>query len=207
MDLALTWIGKQPTLDGEASSISFRPAPEASRFRPIRRMPIQRMHPGGFGRLDFYRRQQHFFQEHQGSPWRFDKLGSSIDPEGVVDGGGQFCHGVWGGAAFNSVSGVFRLESLDAATMSPMTPTFPEGQPFPFSTGDRSQAAKEPLKRLAPGSVSGVAVNLHNNLWSDGYPFIYPFYDPRFCSAPSNCSDANSRFRFRLHLGDRQDWR
>ena len=31
--------------------------------------------------------------------WQLDKIGTSIDPENVIDGGNQFNHGVWNGGA------------------------------------------------------------------------------------------------------------
>jgi len=42
----------------------------------------------------------------------------------------------------------------------------PEGQPTPFA------APLTPLKQ-----ISGVAFNLHNNIWNTNYPFWYPFID------------------------------
>merc|ERR1712079_763769 len=70
-----------------------------------------------------------------GSAWRLDKLGKMIDPEGVVDGGNQFAHGVWHGAVAQTVAGTMTVESLDAANMNPMTGDFPLETPFLPATG------------------------------------------------------------------------
>lgn len=81
-----------------------------------------------------------------------------------------------------------------------MRPGFPEGQPFPLTPAAASS------QRTSPGNIIGVSVNLHNNLWNMNSPLFYPFYDPRFCSSPDDCTDSNLKFRFRLHLGADQDW-
>ena len=47
------------------------------------------------------------------------------------------------------------------------------------------------LSRLAKGSVVGMAVNLHNNLWNTNYPKWYPFL----------AGDESSSFRFEVELG------
>ena len=35
--------------------------------------------------------------------WQLDKIGTSIDPENVIDGGNQFNHGVWNGGALGRI--------------------------------------------------------------------------------------------------------
>jgi len=55
----------------------------------------------------------------------------------------------------------------------------PEGQPTPFA------APLTPLEQ-----ISGVAFNLHNNIWNTNYPFWYPFID----------EDANLKAKFTAML-------
>eukprot|EP00438_Fugacium_kawagutii_P003880 Skav215229 [mRNA] locus=scaffold341:286500:288212:- [translate_table: standard] len=167
LDLTFTTIGKQPTMIGESSSISFVP----------------RMQHSGSG---------------HGSPWRLMKLGQEIDPEGVLDGGNQFTHGVWGGLTVKTARGVLTLDSLDAINVNPITPDFPVGNPLPASYKESTARAGKGLSRLTPGSVKGMAVNLHNNLWNTNYPLYYPYYDGRFCETPLKCKNSNSLFRFHL---------
>ena len=57
------------------------------------------------------------------------------------------------------------------------------------------------LSRLAKGSVVGMAVNLHNNLWNTNYPLYYPYFDPLYCTHPLACQNANAMFRFELTVG------
>ncbi|CAK9006160.1 Ankyrin repeat and sterile alpha motif domain-containing protein 1B [Durusdinium trenchii] len=164
-DLTFTTIGKQPTMIGESSSVSFVPAAQ---------LPLH------------------------GSAWRLMKLGQEIDPEGVLDGGNQFTHGVWGGASVRTSHGVLKLDSLDAINMNPITPDFPVGNPLPASYQESVARAGKGLSRLAPGSIKGMAVNLHNNLWNTNYALFYPYYDARFCESPLNCKNSNAIFRFHL---------
>ena len=146
-DLTFTTIGKQPTMIGESSSISFLPA-----------APLRALH---------------------GSAWRLMKLDQEIDPEGVLDGGNQFTHGVWGGVSARTAHGVFKLDSLDAINVNPIIPEFPVGNPLPASYQESVARAGKGLSRLAPGSIKGMAVNLHNNLWNTNYALFYPYYDAR----------------------------
>lgn len=132
-----------------------------------------------------------------GSAWRFHKLGGNVDPEDVVDGGAQYVHGVWDGVSALTEQGAFRLETLDAATVSPL---IQEGDEASLPQGPLP-AGRRGAQRLSPGSVVGIAVNLHNNLWSTNYPPYQPFFDARHCRSPLDCDDRNLRFRFRLQLG------
>merc|ERR1712137_1327670 len=86
----------------------------------------------------------------------------------------------------------------DAPNMNPMTAAFPVGNPLPASYHKDDAVAGKGLSRLQPGSVVGMAVNLHNNRWNTNYPLYYPFYDARYCTGPLNCSSADLLFRFRL---------
>ena len=124
--------------------------------------------------------------------WSLDKMGGLVDPEDVIDGGNQFNHGTWrGGAQARTAAGeTFTVSSLDAPNMCPQTPLFPHGNPLP--------AGSDGLKQLKQGSVFGVGVNLHNNLWNTNYPLYYPFFDPAYCTSPTTCKDANARFRFEV---------
>lgn len=192
--LQLTWSGKRPTLVGEAATLAFRPFPAL--------LPSHAHRVGlGIGQVT-QRRVLPRTRPMPGSAWRLEKLGAQVDPEAVVDGGAQFGHGVWGGALAHTHAGLFRLESLDTASMHPVLPGHPFGNPLPVTTG----AAAAPRgthgpEQLAPGSVSGMAVSLHSNLRKGGSPLYYPFYDPRYCTSPGSCLDSKSKFRFRLTLG------
>ena len=130
--------------------------------------------------------------------WQLDKLGHSIDPENVIDGGNQFNHGVWnGGAKVTTKEGAtLQVVSLDAPNMCPQTVDFPHGNPLP--------AGSDGLKSLASGSVFGMGVNLHNNLWNTNYPLYYPYFDAALCTTPYDCKNRNSKFRFKLELNDPQ---
>eukprot|EP01051_Picozoa_sp_SAG22_P018272 SAG22_NODE_3032_length_2012_cov_0.873497_1_plen_254_part_10 len=67
--VSLTWYGKQPAMIGESASLLFAPAVAltAGRSGP------------------------------NTSAWTMNKLGSHVDPEGVVQGGNQHNHAVWRG--------------------------------------------------------------------------------------------------------------
>lgn len=54
------------------------------------------------------------------------------------------------------------------------------------------------MAQLPKGSVVGMAVNLHNNLWNTNYPLYYPYYTKRYCASPLACSNANAIWRFTL---------
>jgi hypothetical protein len=203
VEVELIWIGKHPTLGGEASVLSFQPAPALWRTPQVMRWQEAQAKSGGL--IIEQQRLAASQQRTEASAWRFNKVGSDIDPEDVVDGGGQFCHGVWGGVAARTERGIFRVESLDTATVSPIGPGCPKGCLLP-AVDVSSTSVPHPSPRWSPGSVVGAAVNLHNNLWSSNYPVFYPYYDPRFCAAPDACADSNLRFRFRLHLGGSQQW-
>ncbi|CAJ1358250.1 unnamed protein product [Effrenium voratum] len=136
-----------------------------------------------------------------GSAWRLKKLGQDeIDPEGVLDGGNQFTHGVWGGVKVQTAQGQMTLDSLDAINVNPMTPDFPVGNPLPASYKAEAAKAGKGLSQLQPGSVQGMAVNLHNNLWNTNYALYYPYYDALFCASPLACQNSNSLYRFHLEF-------
>eukprot|EP00928_Gymnodinium_smaydae_P032832 TRINITY_DN23684_c0_g2_i1.p1 TRINITY_DN23684_c0_g2~~TRINITY_DN23684_c0_g2_i1.p1 ORF type:complete len:910 (+),score=102.38 TRINITY_DN23684_c0_g2_i1:52-2730(+) len=138
----------------------------------------------------------------EGSAWRLDKLGMEIDPENVIDGGNQFTHGVWRGAKVQTAAGSMFIETLDAANMNPITVAFPIGNPLPASYKESDARAGKGLSRLRAGSVKGMAVNLHNNLWNTNYPLFYPYFDARFCSSPLDCRNSNTLYRFNLAFPD-----
>jgi len=171
LDISLVTLGKQPTMIGEASSVTFKPL-------GVRGPDVN------------------------GSAWRIDKLGSWVDPEGVLDGGSQYVHGSWHGARAATAGGTFAIESLDAVNLNPITEDYPTGNPLPAAYKESVARAGKGLSRLAPGSVQGMAVNIHNNLWNTNYPLYYPYFDARYCSSPLACRDANSLWRFRMRLGD-----
>lgn len=75
--LTLTTHGKQPTMIGEATSLSFTPAPAL--------VPLS----------------------DTTSAWTIDKLGGAVDPEGINDGGNQYCHGTWNGVTAKTTSGTY----------------------------------------------------------------------------------------------------
>jgi hypothetical protein len=127
--------------------------------------------------------------------WAMDKLGSPVDPEDVQDGGNQMNHGVWSGVTATDQHGAtMHLNSLDAPNMCPVTADYPYGNPLP--------AGSDGLKQLAAGSVKGMGVNIHNNLWNTNYPLFYPYYDKLHCpnGDPFTCSNRNGLFRFELTL-------
>jgi len=169
LDLAFTTLGKLPTMIGEATMVTFRPAPTLA--------PL-----GG------------------GSAWQLQKLGQVVDPEGVLDGGNQYTHGVWPGAVVQTTAGGLAIESLDSAVMNPITDDFPVGNPLPASYKEAAARSGTGTSRLPRGSVHGMAANLHNNLWNTNYPLFYPYFDPRRCSTPLHCQDSNMLWRFRLLL-------
>ena len=104
------------------------------------------------------------------SAWSIDKLGQPVDPEGVLDGGNQYNHATWGGSVAHTVGGQFKLETLDAPNLNPITDLFPNGNPLPATTDEATARAGNGMARLPQGSVKGMAVNLHNNLWNTNYP-------------------------------------
>ena len=69
-----------------------------------------------------------------------------------------------GGAVAQTAAGQFKLETLDAPNLNPITDLFPNGNPLPATTDEASARAGTGMARLPPGSVKGMAVNLHNNL-------------------------------------------
>ena len=69
------------------------------------------------------------------------------------------------------------------------------------ATNEALSRSGKGMSRLSKGSVTGMAVNLHNNLWTTNYPLYYPYYDARFCTGPLNCSNADAIWRFRLTIG------
>lgn len=101
---------------------------------------------------------------------------------------------MWDGGvtATTEAGNTIQVVSLDASNMCPQTPDFPWGNPLP--------AGSDGLLQLKTGSVFGMGVNLHNNLWNTNYPLYYPYFDPRYCSSPLDCANDNARFRFRVHL-------
>ena len=128
--------------------------------------------------------------------WTLDKIGTEIDPENVIDGGNQYNHGIWnGGAVATTATGAtMRVISLDAPNMCPQTPNFPHGNPLP--------AGSDGLLQLKTGSVFGMGVNLHNNLWNTNYPLYYPYYDAAYCTTPYDCENGKSKFRFKKRNND-----
>lgn len=111
------------------------------------------------------------------SAWSIDKLGHGIDPEGVQDGGNQFNHASWGGTTVQTAAGSMTIKSLDAPNVNPMTKTFPIGNPLPASIDETLSKSGKGMSQLPKGSVRGIAVNLHNNLWSESSLHApYPHY-------------------------------
>jgi hypothetical protein len=176
LDITLVTIGKKPTMVGEAQMLTFQPAPA-----------LRATTPSPSDASDWT------------SAWTLSKLGGSVDPEGVIDGGSQYTHGTWGPATAETSNGhrLF-IDSLDAPNMNPMTALFPVGNPLPASYNPKQASAGEGLSRLQRGSVFGMGVNLHNNLWNTNYPLYYPFFDARYCKNAMSCKNANMMFRFQL---------
>ena len=107
-------------------------------------------------------------------------------------GGNQFNHGVWSDVAGFAATGAgITIASLDAPNFCPITADYPFGNPLPAGLPSR-------LAQLPAGSVRGMGVNLHNNLWNTNYPTFYPYYDAKLCKNVDDCVNADQRFRFRL---------
>ena len=157
LDIDAVLLGKSPTMIGESTMMTFRPAPKLK----------------------------------SSGAWALQKLGSLVDPEDVVDGGNQMNHGIWEGVTATTAGGkTLTIQTFDAANACPMTPDFEFGNPLP--------AGSDGLKSLKTGSVFGMGINLHNNLWNTNYPLFYPYFDVDLCSSPLDCKNANMRFRFSL---------
>jgi len=171
LGLVVTTLGKQPTMVGESTSISFNPAPKL------------------VSRSD------------SSSAWQVRKLDGVVDPEGVQPGGNQYCHGQWNGTSATTEHGIFSILSLDAINMNPITTKFPIGNPLPASYLEADAKAGTGMTTLPRGSVTGMSVNLHNNLWNTNYALFWPTYDPRYCTTPLDCKTANALWRFKLTMG------
>ena len=77
-------------------------------------------------------------------------------------------HGVWGGVIASAAEGkILTIESWDATNICPMTSDYPLANPLP--------AGSVGLKSLEAGSVFGVGVNLHNNLWNTNCKHFFLF--------------------------------
>jgi hypothetical protein len=175
LDLTYTTLGKGIAMVGESTSITFQPAPTLKPSTTAKGV--------------------------HASAWSIDKLGHGVDPEGVADGGNQFNHASWAGTTVITTAGSLTIKSLDAPNVNPMTKTFPTGNPLPASINEALSKSGKGMSQLSKGSVVGVAVNLHNNLWNTNYPLYYPYYDSRYCTGPLECSNSNAVWRFTLAFG------
>jgi hypothetical protein len=89
-------------------------------------------------------------QVRDAASWRFDKLGSAVDPAATVARGGRWLHGVGEGATADG--GRLRLLSPDAHLVAP-------GEPLLYAFPDRQ-----------PDLAGGLHLNLVNNLWGTNFP-------------------------------------
>jgi len=125
-----------------------------------------------------------------------DKLGYDVNPEDVIAGGNQMNHVAWNGGTTATTTGgdTIQIVSLDASNFCPATKSFPYGNPLP--------AGSNGLMPLQSGSVLGMGVNIHNNLWNTNYPLYYPYFDPKYCTTPFDCVNANAKFRFVIRVSN-----
>eukprot|EP00026_Physarum_polycephalum_P002020 Phypoly_transcript_02024.p1 GENE.Phypoly_transcript_02024~~Phypoly_transcript_02024.p1 ORF type:complete len:530 (+),score=58.15 Phypoly_transcript_02024:1219-2808(+) len=99
-----------------------------------------------------------------GYSWQMNKLGSSVSPTEVMQGGSQSQHGVWEGVAYvpaTSSGKTFKVLTSDVPLVSPITTTM-SATPLVNSV--------EPLS----GEVLGFGFNLFNNVWDTNYLLWYP---------------------------------
>lgn len=104
--------------------------------------------------------------------WRFETLGSDVDPFDVVPGGNQHLHGARAAVALAGASARLEFASDGTGLVS-------VGRPWPLPTP------------VWPGSAlpgHGLGFMLYGNTWGTNYPMWYPF----------NAEDAQMRFRFTL---------
>ena len=45
---------------------------------------------------------------------------------------------------------------------------------------------------------------MYADLWNTNYPTFYPFFDKAQCTTPTDCKNADSKFRFVLNLSGPQ---
>jgi hypothetical protein len=108
----------------------------------LRDKPANRMPEAGFIT---------FAPEAEPNAWRMEKLGQSIDPLGVVEGGSRQLHAVDAISGRTPQQVSFRLETLDA-------PLFvPGNQPF------------LPFVRTQPNMSAGSRFNIFNNKWGTNF--------------------------------------
>jgi len=139
--------------------------------------------------------------------WRLPKLAGYIDPEGVVEGGNQFNHAVWGSMVAGAAGGAsIAINPLDTPVVNPIVKSKfgGIGNPLPATTDEADARAGKGLSQLPKGSVEGVSCNVHNNLWNTNYPLFYPYYDPLFCPGRNvlACSDRHILARFELAFAE-----
>jgi hypothetical protein len=97
------------------------------------------------------------FQPHanQENGWRFEKIGSLIDPRDVVSRGARTLHAIDQTVAYQEGERGFELASLDAPLVAP-------GQPSLLNFHNR-----------IPEMRGGVHVNLYNNVWGTNFPMWF----------------------------------
>ena len=103
--------------------------------------------------------------------WTMDKLGGSVNPANVVDGGCQHQHGVWTGVQYEDSAVKFRILTPDAPIVSP---SFNSTDPYwPYPGTEHPGAIGR--NRESGGVTEGMAVFLYGNIYNTNYPLWYPY--------------------------------
>ncbi|WP_066195705.1 MULTISPECIES: DUF5054 domain-containing protein [Gracilibacillus] len=87
--------------------------------------------------------------------WMLNKLGSNISPLQVVKGGNRNLHAVDQGMLYEGADGRIKIETLDAALVSP---------------GEKKLLQ---FDNEIANLNGGMHVNLHNNIWGTNFPMWY----------------------------------
>lgn len=104
--------------------------------------------------------------------WRLQTLDELLPPQHVAVNGSRHLAAVWEGASYCDDKGHLLIETLDATVVSPGFPALLDYNNQPVNPQD------------------GMFFNLANNVWNTNWPLWYPWL----------AKDADSRFRFTLHL-------
>lgn len=89
--------------------------------------------------------------------WSMDKLGGLVNPFNIVKNGSLHQHGIHDFVINRDGNRYIRIETVDSAVVSPMTPI-----PFP-----------SPLNHIE--EKGGMHFNLFNNIWGTNYIMWYPY--------------------------------
>jgi len=106
--------------------------------------------------------------------WKMDKLGTWVSPLDVLLNGSQYQHGVWSGIKGSDSTSTFFVSTPDAPLVAPITTQ----KPFRGWSGTPTvmPVPTSPLRGVT--QITGMAVNLFNNVWDTNYVLWYPYNDP-----------------------------